>query len=135
MAEFLSELNDLTFTNPKTKSICKIQFKDTQLRILPESEDEKKAKSLSYDDIIGVKLCSEPSESATSPTADVNSVHSIEIYSYPSSKTLFSSKSSRKRSCLSLLLNCDDVVKREQVLQSLYTTIQSHIGTFQFMDF
>ncbi|XP_067936065.1 sphingosine kinase 1-like [Watersipora subatra] len=113
--DILSELHKLTFTNLQTKTVCKLQLRDSQLCIIGDDDNEQKAKFVSYEDIVGVKV------NKRAEMGDFQ--YFIDMYAYPSFKTLLSSKFTRKRLHLSLTLNEQDGFTSHQVLLLLREAI------------
>lgn len=132
MAEdFTSQLEALLFTNgTKGKSKYKISLETTQICVQGEGENEKKARKINYEDIIGVSMSVECSKASNgdSSTSDSIIMHTINIYAYPSTKNRFSSKCSRKRLCVSLGLNCLDTPdKNKRALQILVDSVNQRL--------
>lgn len=131
-------LATFSFTNGiKTKMKYRIQLNDKDISVLGEGEDVKKTKKVLYSDIIGVQLGVEVPktvpQNGDGAAKQPSLLNFITIYSYPPIKSLFGSKYTRRRLCMTFGLNLLESPERnKEALLEIKEKIESKMKEQSF---
>lgn len=130
-SDLMSIFETYCFVNPQqVNKRYKISLEERGLLVINEKSDSKSTLIVQYEDIIGIEHCAV--SDCTNSTNGEDTGHILNVYSLPStSKGLFGSKKTRKRSCLSLRLHDFSPSSKaaeamEYVIQKVHSRIATH---------